>query len=51
MREGGQTVANCGLAKERNAYADLDAFLYRADDLAEDLLSEGICGRLGSFRS
>lgn len=42
MQEGGQTVANYGLDNGRNQYADLDAFLNRADDLAEDLLSEGI---------
>jgi galactonate dehydratase len=41
MQEGGQTVANYGLGK-RNQYADLDAFLTRADDLAEELLSDGI---------
>jgi galactonate dehydratase len=38
----GQQVANYGLADAVNRYADLDAFLHRADDLAEDLLSEGI---------
>ncbi|HEV2514244.1 MAG TPA: mandelate racemase/muconate lactonizing enzyme family protein [Devosia sp.] len=42
MQEGGQTVANYGLDNGRKQYADLDAFLNRADDLAEDLLSEGI---------
>jgi galactonate dehydratase len=42
MQKGGQTVANYGIANGRNAYADLDAFLNRADDLAEDLLGEGI---------
>jgi galactonate dehydratase len=42
MKAGGQTVANYGLADTGNRYADLDAFLNRADDLAEDLLSEGI---------
>jgi L-alanine-DL-glutamate epimerase-like enolase superfamily enzyme len=42
MQEGGQTVANYGLEVQRNQYADLDAFLHRADDLAEELLSEGI---------
>ncbi len=41
MQEGGQTVANYGLGK-RNQYADLDAFLTRADDLAEELLADGI---------
>ncbi len=38
----GQKVANYGLEDAANRYADLDAFLNRADDLAEDLLSEGI---------
>jgi galactonate dehydratase len=42
MQEGGQTVANYGLDKALNDYADLDAFLHRADDLAEDLLESGI---------
>ena len=42
MREGGQTVANYGLQQTRKQYADLDAFLHRADDLAEELLAEGI---------
>lgn len=42
MREGGQSVANYGLSNGRREYADLDAFLNRADELAEDLLSEGI---------
>jgi L-alanine-DL-glutamate epimerase-like enolase superfamily enzyme len=42
MKEGGQTVANYGLSGERTEYADLDAFLHRADDLAEELLAEGI---------
>ena len=41
MQEGGQSVANYGLGK-RNQYADLDAFLHRADDLAEELLADGI---------
>jgi L-alanine-DL-glutamate epimerase-like enolase superfamily enzyme len=42
MQEGGQTVANYGLSGARTQYADLEAFLSRADDLAEELLSEGI---------
>ncbi len=42
MKQGGQTVANYGLAGARTDYADLDAFLHHADDLAEELLSEGI---------
>src|SRR6185312_15261075 len=42
MQEGGQTVSNYGLNKKRTAYADLDAFLHHADDLAEELLASGI---------
>jgi galactonate dehydratase len=42
MREGGQTTGNYGLGQARNPYADLDAFLHHADDLAEELLAEGI---------
>jgi galactonate dehydratase len=42
MREGGQATANYGLKDIRNRYADLDAFLHHADDLAEELLAEGI---------
>ncbi|MHB1101909.1 MAG: mandelate racemase/muconate lactonizing enzyme family protein [Devosia sp.] len=42
MQDGGQTVSNYGLAAGRTQYADLDAFLHRADDLAEELLAEGI---------
>jgi L-alanine-DL-glutamate epimerase-like enolase superfamily enzyme len=42
MKQGGQTVANYGLAGERADFADLDAFLHHADDLAEELLDEGI---------
>ncbi|MBV9635940.1 MAG: mandelate racemase/muconate lactonizing enzyme family protein, partial [Methylobacteriaceae bacterium] len=37
----GQNTANWGLGASRQ-YDDLDAFLNRADELAEDLLSEGI---------
>ncbi len=37
----GQSSANWGLG-ERRDYDDLDAFLTRADDLAEELLGEGI---------
>ena len=37
----GQTTANWGLGS-RHRYDDLDAFLNRADELAADLLSEGI---------
>jgi galactonate dehydratase len=38
----GQTVANYGLSESGKDYDDLNAFLHRAGDLAEDLLSEGI---------
>jgi galactonate dehydratase len=39
----GQQVANWGLTGESpGRYDDLDAFLNRADELADDLLSEGI---------
>lgn len=41
MQAGGQTVANYGLSGGKTL-ADLDAFLHRADDLAEELLGEGI---------
>jgi galactonate dehydratase len=37
----GQNTSNWGLA-DRGRYDDLDAFLHRADELASDLLSEGI---------
>jgi L-alanine-DL-glutamate epimerase-like enolase superfamily enzyme len=42
-----QEVANWGLPKGKaveGPYEDLDAFLHRADELAEDLLSQGITG-------
>lgn len=40
-----QEVSNWGLdEKEEGPYEDLDAFLYRADELAESLLSQGITG-------
>jgi galactonate dehydratase len=39
--EKGQSTANWGRGAERS-YDDLDAFLTRADELAADLLSEGI---------
>jgi galactonate dehydratase len=42
MQEGGQTIANYGLSAGENQYADLDAFLNRSDDLAEELLADGI---------
>jgi galactonate dehydratase len=38
----GQRVENYGLGGPPKDYDDLDAFLNRADELAEDLLSEGI---------
>jgi galactonate dehydratase len=38
----GQRVENYGLGGERSEYDDLEAFLERADELAEELLSEGI---------
>src|SRR4051794_809015 len=44
MRQArGQQTANWGLPEERpGRYDDLDAFLTRADELAQDLLGEGI---------
>lgn len=42
MRSGGQTVSNYDISGGGPAYADLDAFLNRAGELAEDLLAEGI---------
>jgi galactonate dehydratase len=38
----GQNTENYGLGGARQDYDDLNAFLTRADDLAEELLSEGI---------
>ena len=38
----GQDSRNWGIDADRGAYEDLDAFLNRADELAEDLLSQGI---------
>src|SRR5919109_3419576 len=41
----GQVTANWGLgAKPQGPYEDLDAFLHRADELAQSLLEEGIDG-------
>lgn len=37
-----QEVANWGVGETEGPYEDLDAFLHRADELAESLLSEGI---------
>jgi L-alanine-DL-glutamate epimerase-like enolase superfamily enzyme len=42
MAQGGQTTANYGLDGQGRDYADLDAFLTRADELAQDLLEDGI---------
>jgi galactonate dehydratase len=41
-----QEVSNWGLQEDESEgpYEDLDAFLHRADELAEDLLSQGITG-------
>jgi galactonate dehydratase len=41
-----QEVSNWGLSEHQKegSYEDLDAFLHRADELAEDLLSQGITG-------
>ncbi len=42
----GQKISNWGINKDevQGPYEDLEAFLYRADELAESLLSEGITG-------
>jgi galactonate dehydratase len=37
-----QAVENWGIGQGAGRYDDLDAFLHRADELAQDLLSEGI---------
>ena len=37
-----QTSANWGLGKSEGPYEDLDAFLHRADELAQSLLESGI---------
>ena len=43
MREGtGQQTGNYGIGSPRRDYDDLNGFLERADELAEELLSEGI---------
>ncbi len=42
MQSGGQAISNYGLGKTNKRYADLDAFLNCADDLADELLDEGI---------
>jgi L-alanine-DL-glutamate epimerase-like enolase superfamily enzyme len=40
----GQQTANWGLESKAGPYEDLDAFLNRADELAESLLEQGITG-------
>ena len=44
--DSGQAVMNWGLpaAEAEGPYEDLDAFLHRADELARDLLAQGITG-------
>src|SRR5260370_19666755 len=43
MRDNlGQRTANWGLSAKSGDYDDLNRFLHRADELAEDLLAEGI---------
>jgi galactonate dehydratase len=44
--ESGQAVMNWGLPNDgaEGPYEDLDAFLHRADELARDLLAQGITG-------
>jgi galactonate dehydratase len=39
-----QTSANWGLGEKQGPYEDLDAFLHRADELAQSLLEQGITG-------
>ena len=39
-----QTSANWGLGAAQGPYEDLDAFLHRADELAQSLLEQGITG-------
>ena len=41
-RNAGQRLANYGIGVAAERYDDLNGFLERADDLAEDLLAEGI---------
>jgi len=41
-RDAGQSTANWGLSSGHKDYDDLNGFLHRADELALDLLSEGI---------
>jgi L-alanine-DL-glutamate epimerase-like enolase superfamily enzyme len=42
---GGQSTKNWGLdGKSQGPYEDLDAFLHRADELAQSLLEQGITG-------
>jgi L-alanine-DL-glutamate epimerase-like enolase superfamily enzyme len=43
MRQAkGQTTSNYGVENPQNQYDDLNGFLHRADDLAAELLDEGI---------
>jgi galactonate dehydratase len=43
MRENlGQSTANWGLARNERRYDDLNGFLERADELAQELLDEGV---------
>ena len=41
-RSEGQSTSNWGLANGQRDYDDLNGFLHRADELAQDLLSDGI---------
>jgi galactonate dehydratase len=42
--ERSQAVANWGVGNSRGPYEDLEAFLHRADELAQSLLEQGITG-------
>ncbi|MFO1349390.1 MAG: mandelate racemase/muconate lactonizing enzyme family protein [Gammaproteobacteria bacterium] len=45
VRQGkGQVINNWGLDAKQGPYEDLDAFLHRADELAQSLLEQGITG-------
>jgi L-alanine-DL-glutamate epimerase-like enolase superfamily enzyme len=46
VRNAGQAVSNWGLpdGEPEGPYEDLDAFIHRADELAESLLDQGITG-------
>jgi len=41
-RKGPQRTANWGLGQHQGPYEDLEAFLHRADELAQSLLEQGI---------